>query len=229
MGRTWLQTHCQALREAVPGRVRACASPGVSLPASEVSVCLRERDAHPGRATHGTGRQPHRCTARSEAPAADVAHSRSLARGSEAAWPPPGRRLGPGGGRARLSLGLDLGCLFRAVEKACQQLDAKTHPRSPMPRRGPLLRTRGHPERPPVTPASASASPAPHGSRFPEAQAQLLPHSPLRRLKRRPAATRDHEHVKCGPCHMLRWHFEYVGITAFKITFPVSFYFLNCG
>lgn len=134
LGRTWLQTHCQALREAVPGRVRACASPGFSLPASEVSVCLRERDAHPGRATHGTGRQPHRCTARSEAPAADVARSRSLARGSEAAWPPPGRRLGPGGGRARLSLGLDLGCLFRAVEKACQEPDAKARPSAADPR-----------------------------------------------------------------------------------------------
>lgn len=35
-----------------------------------------------------------------------------------------------------------------------------------------------HPERPPVTPASASASPAPHGSRFPKAQSQLLSHSP---------------------------------------------------
>lgn len=168
MGRTWLQTHCQALREAVPGRVRACASPGVSLPASEVSVCLRERDAHPGRATHGTGRQPHRCTARSEAPAADVARSRSLAARRRRGLPRDG-----GWDRA----GVEPGCLSDSTWGVCFVLSRK-RARSPMPRRGPLLRTRGHPERPPVTPASASASPAPHGSRFPEAQAQLLSPSP---------------------------------------------------
>lgn len=201
--------------------MRACASPGFSLPASEVSVCLRERDAHPGRATHGTGRQPHRCTARSEAPAADVARSRSLARGSEAAWPPPGRRLGPGGGRARLSLGLDLGCLFRAVEKACQEPDTKTRPCAADPRA---------PRKAPGNTRVRLCIAGPSRVAIPRGPvAAPLSHSPLRRLKRRPAATRDHEHVKCGPCHMLRWHFEYVGITAFKITFPVSFYFLNCG
>lgn len=124
--------------------------------------------------------------------------------------------------------GVEPGCLSHLTWGVCFVLSRK-RARSPMPRRGPLLRTRGHPGRAPVTPAAASASPAPHMSGFPEAQAQLLSHSPLRRLKRRPAATRDPEHVKGGPCHMLRWHFEYVGITAFKIMFPVSFYFLNCG
>lgn len=98
-------------------------------------------------------------------------------------WPAPARShaarrrcgLPRDGGWDRA--GVEPGCLSDSTWGVCFVLSRK-RARSPMPRRGPLLRTRGHPERPPVTPASASASPAPHGSRFPEAQAQLLSHSP---------------------------------------------------